>query len=379
MIKKKVHIALVGGQPIPVYLGIKDDDQACTVVLVCSAQSIEEAGRIKEQFPEREVTIKECSPTNLPEIEDLVTNLKDIYQDCAVTINLTSGTKLWSLSFFRILGEEKDIRFIYVDQTNLMVDLMSKETHQCNIDKQKRFELYGTPLKEFRPINEYTEYDKEVMEIIEWIRTKNKKAFSCMTRSVNEEMLANEDRIEDNESGSFIEWNYAENWAKVTIYGNGKIFTKELQSEHLFDILFNNGWFELKTAREFNNNKNVKDIWLNCKFTDSDGNPKNEIDLIVDLGTRLLFVECKTMVYDITDIDKFRSALRNFSGTSSSGIFVTYEKPNNNTKERYQHAMEKCKDNDIQTFNFSLWRDKPTNKPSLDKIISELMQKQNKR
>ena len=150
-------------------------------------------------------------------------------------------------------------------------------------------------------------------------------------------------------------------------------------SQNLFDILFNNGWFELKTAREFNNNKNVKDIWLNCKFTDSDGNPKNEIDLIVDLGTRLLFVECKTMVYDITDIDKFRSALRNFSGTSSSGIFVTYEKPNNNTKERYQHAMEKCKDNDIQTFNFSLWRDKPTNKPSLDKIISELMQKQNKR
>lgn len=376
---RKVHIALVGGQPVPVYIGIKNDGQANTVVLVCSPQSKEEAERIQEQFPKREVMIKECSPTDLLQIENLAQELKDTYQDWTVAVNLTSGTKLWSLSFFRMLSDCKDIRFIYVDQTNLMVDIMTKESHQCDIDKQTRFELYGTPLKDFHSINEYTDEDKQVMKEIERIRKKNKKAFSIMTNNMDKERLKEEESIEDKESGSSIEWDYMTKWAKITLKGGLGDATRELQSEHLFDILFNAGWFELKTALEFEKNPHVKDIWLNCKFTDADGSPKNEIDLIVDLGTRLLFVECKTMVYDVTDIDKFRSALRNFSGTSSSGIFVTYERPNEYTKTRYRHAMEKCKDNDIQTFNFSLWRDNPVKNPSLDKMISELMMKQNKR
>lgn len=376
---RKVHISLVGGQPIPVYIGIKDDGQANTVILVCSSQSREEAERIEEQFSKREVSIKECSPTDLYQIENLACELRTQCQKCEVTINLTSGTKLWSLSFFRIFSDHPSVRFIYVDQTNLMVDIMTKELHQCDINKQTRFELYGTPLKEYNSINEYTEEDIAVMEEVERLRRFNKKAFSLLTNNVDDEKLNEEIPFYDNNSGSSINFSRVTKWAEITICGNRGIVTKQLQSEHLLNILFNAGWFELKTALEFRKNPHVKDVWLNCKFTDSDGNPKNEIDLIVDLGTRLLFVECKTMIFDITDIDKFRSALRNFSGTSSSGIFVTYEKPNEFTRERYRHAMEKCKDNDIQTFNFALWRDDTLNKPSIDKIISDIMSKQNKR
>ena len=56
---KKLHISLVGGQPVPVYIGIKDNGQANTVILVCSPQSKPEAVRIKEQFPKRNILIKE--------------------------------------------------------------------------------------------------------------------------------------------------------------------------------------------------------------------------------------------------------------------------------------------------------------------------------
>ena len=85
------------------------------------------------------------------------------------------------------------------------------------------------------------------------------------------------------------------------------------------------------------------------------------------------------MVFNVTDIDKFRSALRNFSGTSSFGLFVTHDRPNNKTREKYNHALEKCKDNDIQTFNYSLRHDDPKNNPSLNDIINELLHRQNKR
>ncbi len=370
---------MVGGQPVPVYIGIKDDGQASTVVLVCSAQSRVEAGRIQAQFPKRDVHICECSPTDLQQIEDLVRQLKGRYLDCEVTVNLTSGTKLWSLSFFRVFCEHSSVHFIYVDQTNMMVDIMTKASHRCSIDKQTRFELYGTPLKQFVAISEYTDDDIKVMREVEKLRKVNKKAFSVMTNDVDKARLKDDVSICDDESGSSILCSSLAKYAEIRINGWNRSVTKQLQSEHVFDILFNAGWFELMTALELKKNQKVKDVWLNCTFADADGHTKNEIDIIVDLGTRLLFVECKTMVYNITDIDKFRSALRNFSGTSSSGIFVTYERPNENTKEKYQHAMEKCRDNEIQTFNFSLRRDAPSDNSSLEMIIDDLLQRQNKR
>ena len=78
---RKVHISLVGGQPIPIYVGIKDDGQANTVVLVCSAQSEEETERIKMQFPKRDVIVEECPPTDLLSIECLAQKLKEQYSD----------------------------------------------------------------------------------------------------------------------------------------------------------------------------------------------------------------------------------------------------------------------------------------------------------
>ena len=157
------------------------------------------------------------------------------------------------------------------------------------------------------------------------------------------------------------------------------VYSKELTSQHVFDILFNSGWFELKTAIELRKNSHIGNIWLNCEFKDTEGEPKNEIDIIAELDNRLVFVECKTMIHDTTDIDKFRSALRNFSGTSSTGVFVTNDNPSVRTQLRYDHAMEKCKDNNILTFNFSLWENNISEYPTLEKIVNDQILIQNKR
>lgn len=41
--------------------------------------------------------------------------------------------------------------------------------------------------------------------------------------------------------------------------------------------------------------------------------------------------------------------------------------------------MEKCKDNGILTFNFSLWKNNPVNSPTLKEIVNEHLKLQNKR
>ena len=362
------------------YIGIKDHGQANIVVLVCSAQSHVEAERLQAQFPKREVQIIECSPTDLQQIESLAQNLKEQYHDCEVTVNLTSGTKLWALSFYKVFSTHAFAQFIYVDQTNLLIDLMTKETHRRDIDISTRFELYGTPLKDYHSINEYTTADFDVMRRVEKFRKLNKKAFSEMTNKINKADLEEDGLFVDSSSGSILEWTHLPKWAKITLKGSFGEKTEEFESEHVFDIVFHAGWFELKVAEVLRKTlPEPKDIRLNGMFVDSDGLAKNEIDIIVDCGTRLIFVECKTMVFDTTDIDKFRSALRNYSGTSSSGLFVTYEKPNEYTKDKYQLALEKCRDNDIQTFNYSLWNLDKENNLTLGQIVNDMMSKQNKR
>lgn len=376
---KKVHITLVGGQPVPVYIGIKHDCQAHTIVLVCSEQSKEEAQRIYEQFPKRERTIEFCSPVKLDEIEALASKLSEKFSEYEKTINLTSGTKLWSLGLFRAFHQQKNVKFIYVDQTNVITDIITKETFMLPIDTLKRFELYGTPITSFTPLDDYTSKDFEVMKKVRKLRNLNRSEFWKLTNDKDGDQLKGKEYKFQTDFGSFIEYTFDEDYIKVAIKNTKVTRIEKLQSEHAFEILFNSGWFELRTALELSQNPNIKNIWLNCKFASSRNKPKNEIDIIAELGNRLLFVECKTMIFETTDIDKFRSALRNFSGTSTTGLFVTHDKPSTRTRERYDHAMEKCKDNNILTFNFALWNELPTSMPSLKQLVNEQISQQNKR
>ncbi len=376
---KKVHISLVGGQPVPVFIGIKDDGQANTVVLVCSHQSHAEADRIKDQFPKRSVILKECSPVDLDEIETLVNHLDAEYADYERTVNLTSGTKLWSLSFFRVFNLRVHTHFIYVDQTNKITDILTKESHFGKIDTLKRIELYGTSLTSFKVLDEYTQTDFDVMRDIAHFRKINKIDFAILTSIRNKSELKIDDTLKT-DKGSQLEYSLDDKWARMSLKTkDGSVVNKEFQCEHLFDVLFNSGWFELMTAKELRQNKQIKNIWLNCEFAYSEGSSKNEVDIIAEFGNRLLFVECKTMIRDNTDLDKFRSALRNFSGTSTTGLFVTYDKPNEKSRERYEQAMEKCKDNEILTFNFSLWKGRPVENLPLNTLVNTYIQTQNKR
>ena len=376
---KKIHIALVGGQPIPVYIGIKKDGMANTVGLICSEQSVEESNRIKSQFPKREVNIVKCSPVDITEMENIACGLFEKYKDCEITLNLTSGTKLWALTFYRIFSSSNFVHFIYVDQTNLITDILTKETQQGYIDKLVRFELYGTKPSSYVLLDEYTDVDFQVMESVRKLRCLNKVDFNVLTGRIQESDLLEHKPIPHTENGSSIEYSLDDKYVKIELlshYDKDKSYIKEFSSEHVFNIVFKHGWFELMTAKQFRNIECVKGILLNCNFAYLAGMPKNEIDVIVDLGTRLLFVECKTKIYDMTDIDKFHSALRNFSGTSSVGLFVSHDKPNMNM---YKNVEEKCRDNNIRIFNFALWREEPLKYPSIKQIVENIILQQNKR
>ena len=120
--------------------------------------------------------------------------------------------------------------------------------------------------------------------------------------------------------------------------------------------MFNTGWFELEVAEMLSQWEHADELYLNTVFERRhDKTNKNEIDIIVSTEVKMFFVECKTHVADIKDIDKFRNVVKILGGLAAKPILVTMFKPNNN-------VIEKCEDLNIKVF----WlKDKSTstNKP----------------
>lgn len=377
----KIHITLVGGQPAPVYLGIVNDEECEEVILVHSISSLKEA-KIIEKSCNKKCSFIECSPTDIYKIKEIAEAVCKKAEGCEVTLNITSGTKPWSLIFYQTFANNPSIQYIYIDQLNNWYDLKSGETKELSIDIFKRFELYGNPLKKYITLDCFSESDRQAIRLIEKARQINIRAFTELTNTNNkeEEFQANEGEVFSS-NGSRMKWNWSEGHIEFDLVKSYDLTLSQsisIEMDHAKELILNTAWFELKTALELRKNPEIKELYLNCEFLSKEEKAKNEIDIIADCGTRLLFVECKTMISEITAIDKFRSAMRNFSGTSSTGIFVTNDKVFNGVRyERYMAAMEKCKDNDIVTFNFGFWNKKENQ--SLNSIINQAITQINKR
>ena len=88
----------------------------------------------------------------------------------------------------------------------------------------------------------------------------------------------------------------------------------------------------------------AKEICLNCRFSSKIDLDKNEVDIIINTGKKILFVECKTQINSSTDIDKFRSVVKGYGGMGSKGLFVTDAKMSDFNRE-------KCEERKILPFS----------------------------
>jgi hypothetical protein len=74
------------------------------------------------------------------------------------------------------------------------------------------------------------------------------------------------------------------------------------------------------------------------------GVDKNEVDILVNTGTKVLFVECKTQITNTVDVDKFANDIKKYGGSGSEGLFVT-DAPMNEV------AIKKCEESGILGFS----------------------------
>lgn len=329
----KVHITLVGGQAAPVYSGIiaTNPDR---VVFIYSNRTKKYVELVKNEISVISDDQPPLDEVNPYEIIERANSLAEKYKDDDVTLNISSGLKSWSHLFGKVFDAMSNATIIYLDQNNNLWNYKTlKSSPVKQIEIFTLFRLYDNPLTKYRRFDEYTKNDEQVISDIEKIRKVNYEEFNSLTAVLDSKKSR---ALKNNDYGTFESSNprsnsYAE-WIKTTpeelgfvrlfIKGRGSD-EKKLESEHVIELVFNSGWFEYKIAKMLSSWRQVNGIYLNCVFPLKPEKAKNEVDIIVDAGGKILFVECKTQITKVTDVDKFKTVKDTYGGTGSKGLFVT--------------------------------------------------------
>lgn len=376
----KVNISLVGGQPMPVYVGIYATN--CDHVILIHSEGE------KGSQPEAEGIKSGCGlPATLyalptADYYDILVKAEELLSDMSdeeVWVNISGGTKLWTVAFTMLSFGRKNITVFYIDQNNVFHNITQKSCRDLclNLDIETILRYNNQPLPTYTSYTDYTKEDHEVLKKVIRLRNYAFKDFNTLTIP-----LKRSDWCRDLESmampqltltsDSSILYEKALKTITITLKKRGSMMIEQLRSEHVGNIVFHAGWMEFFVAKTLSKWPMSKEIWLNVKFPYRDGKAKNEIDVIVNVGEKLLFVECKTQITDNTDIDKFRTAVRNYSGMGSKAVFVTYS-------PMRPEALQKCKDSGILTFSFQkepyLMRPESELLNMLDKEITNINKK----
>lgn len=337
----RIHITLVGGQTYPVYLGIKADNPD-KIIMIHSDQTIKESQRIMDEFPNIPMTYKKLHPTNQNSVQfdarKIIKNLKKNHvEGTEYTLNITGGTKIWALVMY-IEAKESGLpfKFIYVDQTCLVSDLDdTKGYQQFEIDDiETVLRLNGIKNHEYINVANFNEEDKKVCSKVYELIKLNTRAFFNLVKSAREDEYSSK----WNFNGNSLSWDKEKH--KITFKINNRV--EELCSPHVEQLVVYAGWFEYKIASILKNWEHTKEVYMGVNIE----NNQNEIDIIINAGPRLVFVECKTKIFKITDLDKFDSAARKYSGTATIKLFVQNENLN-------EEVLDKCSRSKICAFSLA--------------------------
>lgn len=349
----KIHITLVGGQPAPVYNGIKAT-KPDKVVFVHSTDSLKALNALVKEI-DVPYEVVQLSPTEAVEIQHIVEKMAAQYAEDEVTVNISSGPKSWSHLFGSMFQSKENATVIYMDQNNVLWNYRTMQGLQdFEFDMHTHFRLYGNSIENnYKKFSDYTDADVEAMKKIEEIRKFDVQIFNTLLTVLDKQkqhILRNgKDGKFEHGSGSYVEWKKTTEqqigFVRVFIVKkNGKTKEVKFESPNAVDLAFNSGWFEFKVAKLLSTWNRSMEICMNCKFPYKKDVDKNETDIIINTGSKILFVECKTQINNTTDIDKFRSVIKNYGGMGSKGLFVTDAKMT-------EVAKAKCEEHGILSFS----------------------------
>ncbi len=341
----KVHITLVGGQPTPVYQGVllSNPDK---IILLCSPGkhgTQELANTIQENLGTMHYYNVRIESVVIDDVQAITDKLNILFASIPaedeLSINISSGTKIWSVLCAQLCPRPDAHIYCLAQNGKVLTTQGYCEEKQVEFDMFMQFNLLQHPLENYTLFSKYTDQETRNQQTIE--RLYQTKGFHPLLKQMIVEYNQDKDHYLRSDQSVEIDDNYID-WhaeAQVFVIKLGEIY-EEIGGKYASSMLLNTGWFEYGVASMLAEIYGKQNVYTNCIFKSINQQDKNEVDVIVHTGQKLLFVECKTKIQNSTDIDKFHSVVKNYGGNGSKALFITMH-------EMDAIQQEKCNDNHI--------------------------------
>jgi len=334
------HFTLIGAQPLPVYRGIKFTN-ADRVILMHSIDTKNVAERVSEVIGQNCQLCQIQNPFDYNACKNEILKIVTDFSDEMQSFNVSGGTKIMTLVAAEI-SRSMQIMHFYLDQNNILTNfIQGTETIVSElIPIDIHFRLFGQTAKR---TTRFQDVEKVYIDYALKIQNSFFK-YSSLFKDFRNLKNSDEEKFQISNKHFEIAWNPSELDVQIVDLKFGS--SQSFKGQMAFNFFFNTAWYEIFVAQIVARWKFSKQIYWNTIIPlTSNEYDKNEIDLIIDTGIKLVFIECKTFVSEVRDIDKFRNVVKNYGGLASKGILVTNRIPPEN-------VIEKCRDNNISVFWF---------------------------
>lgn len=322
---KKVHITLLGKETLPIYYLVKTENYD-KVFFLATEQTKLLAKRLKEVLASENIVCEVA----VVDAFDAITTInaceqihKELEVGGEVTYNITGGTKLMAIGAY-IAAQRHGAKVVYTNSDSL-IDLSTFESQPLNIevDSKTIFALQGQILKEgYIVYQENKERHQCATKIKAFLTTWKWRKFYDKVRTMHEKGCLYGRYAEGNLSYEYFD-------DSVTITANGKTVL-DISCPKVRQLLFEGRWWEELVANAIYKWADGRfEVWQNVTFTPQSAAPtgnkvKNEIDILVNTGNKMLFVECKSGLITQDNINKIGVIRTNYGSDKSVSVLISF-------------------------------------------------------
>lgn len=337
----KHQICFLGGQLLPIYIGIKEF-MPDSVHFIASEESKEGMFVIKDLFKGLKYSEFLGDPFDFYSIRKRIENIIDkIDANDSVLINLTGGTKIMLLAAQSIISD-REVKGFYINQDYSFIDVPSYEKRKIDsqLSVKDFFALSGHRIFTANALGDFTASDIKVSNEIEAFAASN-RLYSKLSDHIRKKFRSVPKKgFEKTIDNASIRWD-----TDLIEIEKDKKLVVSFKSSNIGKLFFNASWWELLVASQIGKWEKAKEVLLHCElpFKSDDKVLKNEIDILVNTGSKLIFVECKSGNIIQEDINKMKIIKQTYGGIISKSLLVSRFMPS-------QSIQEKCKELDIAVY-----------------------------
>jgi hypothetical protein len=334
----KRQITLLGGQIVPVYLGIVERSPDEVHVLF-TKETKGQLVLLEKNLPVKKIHSFEIEPYDYESIKSKVEEIIFANDKDEFELNLTSGTKIMAIASQQVFNELK-LPIIYIDQKHDLLNISSKTTDlgAVKLNIETFLKISGHPKFKMGALSDFTGAEVKLAEFI-----SNQMNTGWYWKAFGE--VTKKGEYVPRSKYNFKYKNVELLWDAKDLIVRIGTHSKTFSSKKAMQIAFSGLWWEILVGIAVSKWTHTHEFGMNLviKTKAAIQLDKNEIDIVLNTGKNLVFIECKAGDVTQDDINKMKAISGLYGGVSARSILVSRKKPS-------VTVLEKCSEFGIDVF-----------------------------